>query len=498
MLDSDKNSGDASVHNKNFSEFGINEAEGLHKGYDRMQKILSQLNQLKAKPEDEDINLKFLMSFAFIKVSGPNNSAFVSATSTNRKMSYVDSPSYSSSTYTVPSNSKTGSQRSEKMDLEEMDLKWQIGYAFCRVHKFKQKAGRKIDFEKTESARFNNKKVRMLQLSSKEATLPRMQAKGGNDKQRYSSFNNHGESMMGQSDGVIASKEFGMIAGCDNEDEIKEGAAKLYNLITGVDKKEVSTVGDAGEFALMGVTSEAGHFKKNASSVSKLCFVYGSRTHLIKDCDFYEKQMANKIVGNGVGQYLILIAKMKGIFDRGFVLEYDWNKQQFNLFSILSDLLQENRVLFTDTDCLMLSKNLTSNNDNFGPYLDEPQRTKSVPPGSIPVPTGSIEIPSGGTTISPGNVSDPYCLNQEVNAQTLNDPSWVDAMQEEMQQFKFQNVWVLVDLPAGKYAIGTKWILKNKRDARGIVVRNKARLVAQGHKRRGRIELDESFAPLQE
>nr|GEW72519.1 hypothetical protein [Tanacetum cinerariifolium] len=64
-------------------------------------------------------------------------------------------------------------------------------------------------------------------------------------------------------------------------------------------------------------------------------------------------------------------------------------------------------------------------------------------------------------------------------AQALENPSWVDAMQEEMQQFKFQNVWVLVDLPAGKYAIRTKWILKNKRDARGIVVRNKARLVAQ-------------------
>nr|GFC90339.1 putative ribonuclease H-like domain-containing protein [Tanacetum cinerariifolium] len=32
-------------------------------------------------------------------------------------------------------------------------------------------------------------------------------------------------------------------------------------------------------------------------------------------------------------------------------------------------------------------------------------------------------------------------------AQALEDPSWVDAMQEEMQQFRFQNVWVLVDLP---------------------------------------------------
>ncbi|GJW35945.1 hypothetical protein Tco_0058865 [Tanacetum coccineum] len=49
------------------------------------------------------------------------------------------------------------------------------------------------------------------------------------------------------------------------------------------------------------INKKAGHFRKNASSVSKLCFVCGSSTHLIKDCDFYEKQMANKTVGNGVG-----------------------------------------------------------------------------------------------------------------------------------------------------------------------------------------------------
>ncbi|GJS40124.1 putative ribonuclease H-like domain-containing protein [Tanacetum coccineum] len=81
-------------------------------------------------------------------------------------------------------------------------------------------------------------------------------------------------------------------------------------------------------------------------------------------------------------------------------------------------------------------------------------------------------------------------------AQALEDPSWVDAMQEEMQQFKFQNVWILVDLPEGKYAIGTKWILKNKRDARGIIVRNKARLVAQGHRQEEGIDYDEVFAPV--
>ncbi|GJT07656.1 putative ribonuclease H-like domain-containing protein [Tanacetum coccineum] len=94
------------------------------------------------------------------------------------------------------------------------------------------------------------------------------------------------------------------------------------------------------------------------------------------------------------------------------------------------------------------------------------------------------------------NLASTVEFNQEVYASALNTPSWVDAMQEEMQQFKFQNVWVLVDLPEDKYAIGTKWILKNKRDARGIVVRNKARLVAQGHRQEEGIDYDEVFAPV--
>nr|GFB88611.1 xylulose kinase-1 [Tanacetum cinerariifolium] len=47
----------------------------------------------------------------------------------------------------------------EKLDLEEMDLKWKMAMLSVRVHKFKQKAGRKINFDKKESARFDKKKV---------------------------------------------------------------------------------------------------------------------------------------------------------------------------------------------------------------------------------------------------------------------------------------------------------------------------------------------------
>ncbi|GJW92366.1 putative ribonuclease H-like domain-containing protein [Tanacetum coccineum] len=80
-------------------------------------------------------------------------------------------------------------------------------------------------------------------------------------------------------------------------------------------------------------------------------------------------------------------------------------------------------------------------------------------------------------------------------AKALSDSSWVEAMQEELLQFKLQQVWKLVDFPNGKRAIGTKWVSRNKKDERGIVIRNKARLVAQGHRQEEGIDYEEVFAP---
>ncbi|GKD52845.1 putative ribonuclease H-like domain-containing protein [Tanacetum coccineum] len=80
--------------------------------------------------------------------------------------------------------------------------------------------------------------------------------------------------------------------------------------------------------------------------------------------------------------------------------------------------------------------------------------------------------------------------------QALEDPSWIEAMQEELLQFQLQKVWTLVNLPNGKRAIGTKWVFRNKKDKRGIVVRNKARLVAQGYTQEEGSDYDEVFAPV--
>lgn len=80
--------------------------------------------------------------------------------------------------------------------------------------------------------------------------------------------------------------------------------------------------------------------------------------------------------------------------------------------------------------------------------------------------------------------------------QALADESWVEAMQEELLQFKLQEVWVLCDLPDGMKVIGTRWVFGIKRDERGNVIKNKARLVAQGYRQEEGVDYDEVFAPV--
>ncbi|CAL8138375.1 unnamed protein product [Prunus armeniaca] len=80
--------------------------------------------------------------------------------------------------------------------------------------------------------------------------------------------------------------------------------------------------------------------------------------------------------------------------------------------------------------------------------------------------------------------------------EALHHGEWFLAMQEELNQFVRNDVWYLVPRPVHTNVIGTKWIFKNKTDEQGNVVRNKARLVAQGYTQMEGIDFDETFAPV--
>ena len=89
---------------------------------------------------------------------------------------------------------------------------------------------------------------------------------------------------------------------------------------------------------------------------------------------------------------------------------------------------------------------------------------------------------------------EPKTVKDAMNGE--NQLEWKEAMQNEIDSLKKHEVWDLVKLPAGRKAIGSKWIFKCKTNAEGDVERYKARLVAQGFNQKYGIDYEETFSPV--
>ncbi|GJT52767.1 retrovirus-related pol polyprotein from transposon TNT 1-94 [Tanacetum coccineum] len=76
----------------------------------------------------------------------------------------------------------------------------------------------------------------------------------------------------------------------------------------------------------------------------------------------------------------------------------------------------------------------------------------------------------------------------------LTQSCWIEAMQEELNEFERLEVWELVPRPDKVMVITLKWIYKVKLDELGGILKNKARLVARGYRQEEGIDFEESFA----
>nr|GEY51038.1 hypothetical protein [Tanacetum cinerariifolium] len=160
--------------------------EGLDKGYDKMQKILSQMNTLKIKPKTEDVNMKFLKGLPpswsgitlILKTKG--GLEYISFDDLYNKLKFleINTKGYSSSPSTLSNDAFVSTarssqenlsyQESENVDLDQMnkeefeeyDLKHQLAMLSIKVHRFEKKHGRKIKFNGRENARFDKKLVK--------------------------------------------------------------------------------------------------------------------------------------------------------------------------------------------------------------------------------------------------------------------------------------------------------------------------------------------------
>ncbi|GJY21052.1 retrovirus-related pol polyprotein from transposon TNT 1-94, partial [Tanacetum coccineum] len=119
-------------------------------------------------------------------------------------------------------------------------------------------------------------------------------------------------------------------------------------------------------------------------------------------------------------------------------------------------------------------------------------------PGTIS--SGLIQNPSSSTPHVPPAMKDWEILFQPTEPKNFKEallqPSWINAIQEEIHEFKGLQVWELVPRLKFVMIINLQWIFKVKQEAFGVVLENKARLVAKGFRQEEGIDLEESFAPV--
>nr|GEW38613.1 putative ribonuclease H-like domain-containing protein [Tanacetum cinerariifolium] len=321
-----------------FSEFSVSEKEVLHKGYDRFQKILSQFNQMHAKPDNDDVNIKFLKALppswsqVALTLKTRGGPEYLSFDDLYNKLSIIEDVLH----FFVAKNKPT--QQLAYEDFEQ--------------------AGQKINFNNKDYTRFDRRKARCYNCLQLGDFTRECNVKKVDEKARYSAFKISETEEAEQVYGLMAGFESDFTVPAALEENVRILSANLENTTNTL--KYFKTLYDQTkiekkEWEVKFVESLARSIP--AASRNKPASIHVGKHILAGRINKPAPFPAGGTVTFGGGDGKIIgrgtIRTYKLNFENVYYVE---ELQNFNLFSVSQICDKKNKVLFTDDACLVLSK----------------------------------------------------------------------------------------------------------------------------------------------
>ncbi|GJZ89082.1 ribonuclease H-like domain-containing protein [Tanacetum coccineum] len=391
-----------------FEGFSVSNTEGLHKGYDRsLPSAWSQVSLImRTKPGVDSLSFDDLYNNLRVfesdikgstaSSSSPQNVAFVSenTSSTNdvstaycvpnpfgQNSKYEQTSSYSllANQSSCPQLDHEDLEQIDEYDLEEMDLKWQVAMISMRMKKFYKKTGRKLQFDAKEPVGFDKTKVECYNCHKTGHFARECRIKGNQDNRRRDAWNSGTKdgSRTGQKED---SKALVTIDGegvdWTNHSEDEDYALMACN--SSDSDTELVLLGEKGKLLLSPQQVVIGDHKDTTGTISPNTMV-----DPVLETDYPHRALKNKgIVDSGCSRHMtgnkaylaefqdfnggpVAFGGSKGyITGKGKIktgkLDFEdvcfvKELQHFNLFSVSQMCDKKNKVLFTDSECLVLS-----------------------------------------------------------------------------------------------------------------------------------------------
>nr|GEU93304.1 hypothetical protein [Tanacetum cinerariifolium] len=222
------------------------------------------------------------------------------------------------------------------------------------------------------------------------------------------------------------------------------------------------------------------------------------------------------------GGYVAFGGKFDGKADKGFFVGYSLNSKAFRVFNNRTMIVEENlHIRFSENtpnitrsgpnwlfniDALTKSINYMpvvagnySNGNACTKECDDAGKARMETEDNVNITNNVNVTGTNGVNVGATNTNNKLPFDPEMPAlediskfNFLSDQEDVD--EEADMNNMYTTIQTLVDLPYEKTAIGTKWVFRNKKDERGIVIRNKARLVTHKNTQEEGMDYDEVFA----